>query len=414
MQTIIMFKKQRHLFKNAAFRNFLLSCILAMFGNGLTYIVMVWALMQYDASVVSTAILMACFWLPNVVLGPFLGVLADRCNRKKLLTITVLLRALCLFAFAVLTSKNYASAFAIYTLAAIIGTLLASYIPVAMAFVREIVSTEEDLLYANAMLDTAYEIGAVLGMGCAGFILASTSFAMCFLINGACYLFATLFILLIRHEAKHSINPLQESFFQQFVAGGRYIVSRVPVLFIYLVQGLFFICYMTAPVLLAPFAKSVLHSDVSQFGWLESMLSAGIIVGGFLSPWLATVFTLWRVVFAQVIIGIVSFYLFSHTQSTELAIFYHFFIGFSFSSWALLTTLAQELTDLKYQGRVQSLFNSLSGVVIVVFYYVLARWKDIPLAQLYNAEIVLLLLAAVILIVMTIIRSRSVVSLQNT
>lgn len=395
-----MFSKQYELFQHDAFRHFTLSCALAMFGNGLTYIIMIWALMRFDASVVSTAILMACFWLPNVLLGPFLGVVADRCNRKFLLLTTNSLRAICLLGFAFIAYRNEISPFAIYCLATVLGTLLAAYIPAAMTFVREIVNTEDDLLYANAMVDTAYEIGAVLGMGGAGLILAGTSFATCFVLNGLTYLCATLFLWRISYCSDKQKEQNCESFFQQFLQGGRYIIARVPVLLIYLIQGLFFICYMTAPVLLAPFAKSVLHSSVAQFGWLEAMLSAGIVVGGFLSPWLASVFSLLRVIFAQVLIGIVAFYLFSHTQSVSWAIFYHFFIGFSFSSWALLTTLAQEITDLDYQGRVQSLFNSMSGAIIIVFYYILAQWKNAPVTQLYIGEICLLLIAGALLIIM--------------
>lgn len=282
-----MFSKQFYLFNNAAFRHFTLSCALAMFGNGLTYIIMIWLLMRFDTSVVSTAILMACFWLPNVLFGPFLGVIADRCNRKFLLLLTNGLRAVCLFSFALIAYHNQISPLAVYVLATVLGTILAAYIPTAMTFVREIVTDTDDLLYANAMVDTAYEVGAVLGMGGAGLILASTSFASCFVINALCYVVATVLIGLISYQGVNAERQAKESFMQQFVQGGRYIIKRVPILLIYLIQGLFFICYMTAPVLLAPFAKVVLHSSVKQFGWLEAMLSSGIVAGGFLSPWLA-------------------------------------------------------------------------------------------------------------------------------
>lgn len=371
-----------------------------MFGNGLTYIIMIWVLMRFDASVVSTAILMTCFWLPNVLFGPFLGVLADRCNRKLMLLFTNGIRAVILFCFALIAYQNQINPFAIYCLAILLGTLLAAYIPTGMSFVRELVSDNKELLYANAMVDTAYEIGAVVGMGGAGLILAITSFATCYIINGLCYLLATIFIALIPYKPAKSSNKHNESFFTQFLEGGRYIVKRVPLLLIYLVQGLFFICYMTAPVLLAPFAKLVLHSSVAQFGWLEAMLSVGIVVGGFLSPWLAEKFSLLRVILGQIILGIVVFYLFSHTQSVSWAIFYHFFIGFTFSSWALITTLAQEMTDINYQGRVQSLFNSLSGSIIILFYFILAQWKDVPITQLYQGEICILALASLLLLIM--------------
>lgn len=402
-----MFHEQYRLFRDKSFRRFILSCMLAMFGNGLTYIIMIWALMRFNPSVTSTATLMACFWLPNVLLGPFFGVLADRWNRKYLLLTANSLRAGCLFIFALL-ANNHMTASAIYFLAAIIGTVLASYIPVAMTFVRELV-TKEDLLYSNAMVDIAYELGAVMGMGGAGLILAITSFQTCFLINSCCYLLATVLIFRIPYQYKGSLLEVKESFWTQFLRGGRYIISYPSLLLIYLTQGLFFVCYMTAPVLLAPYAKVVLHSDVSQFGWLEAMLSLGIIIGGFLSPLLAAKFSLFKVVLGQILLGIVGFYLFSHTINASFAIFYHFLIGLSFSGWALLTTMAQEMTDLDFQGRVQSLFNSVSGAIIIGFYYLLAQWKDTPITKLYSGEIGLLLLAIFFLILLIFRRQRELV-----
>ncbi|KTD49981.1 drug:proton antiporter [Legionella quinlivanii] len=390
-----MFSNQYRVLRDAKFRRFTLSCMLAMFGNGLTYIIMVWALMRFDTSVVSTSILMACFWLPNVLLGPFFGVLADRWNRKTLLLIANGSRAMVLFGFAYLANDHMTSV-SIYILAALIGTLLAAYIPVAMSFVRELVK-EEELLAGNAMVDIAYELGAVAGMGGAGFILASASFAGCFAINAVCYVIATLLLLGIPFVKKSNEEKKEISFFRQFIEGGRYILARRTLLLLYLTQGLFFVSYMTAPVLLAPYAKTVLNSNVTQFGWLEAMLSLGIILGGFFNPWLASMFSMFKVIVAEILAGVVGFYLFSHTSNIHLAIFYHFLIGLSFSSWALLTTLAQEMTALDFQGRVQSLFNSVSGVVIVLFYYLLAKWKDIPVQKLYSGEIVLLLIALILL-----------------
>lgn len=390
-----MLSNQIKLFKNRAFALFTLSCGLAMFGNGLTYIIMVWTLMRFSPSVTSTALLMTCFWLPNVLLGPFFGVIADRANRKKLLILVNGLRALCLFGFAFLAASAL-NALAVYLLALIIGTLLSIYIPLAMTFVRELVS-KKDLLYSNATVDIAYEFGAVLGMGGAGVILATTSSVWCFIINGCCYLVAMVLVFGIAYRRERDEEDCRESLLQEFIQGGRYILAHPPILLIYMVQGLFFVCIMTAPVLLAPFATTVLHSNVSQFGWLESMLSVGIVIGGVVSPWLANRFLIQRVILFQIGLAIVAFYLFSHSEQIRSAEFFHFLIGFSFSAWALLTTLAQQLTALAYQGRVQSLFNSVSGVVIVLFYYILAHLKHAPIISLYWGEMILLIIAGLLM-----------------
>ncbi len=391
-----MFTQQTELFKNPAFRAYFFSCMLAMFGNGLTYIIMIWVLMQFNGSVGSTAMLMTCFWLPNVLLSPYFGVLADRSNRKNMLLIANGSRALCLFIFA-WYSQYYLSATSVYCIAVVVGCVLASYTPAAMTFIREIMP-EDQMMYANSMIDIAYEMGAVMGMGGAGLILAVASIPVCFAINGFCYLLATLLIKGIVYQNKNTREQKSERFLTQLFQGWTYLSKRVPLIMLYLVQALFFVCYMTAPVLLGPFATSVLHADVMQFGLLEAMLSVGIIMGGFACPWFAKRYSIQSVILFLTGIGIAAFYLFSHTTDIYWAYAFHFLIGLSFSVWALLITLAQEMTDIKVQGRVQSLFNSFSGLLILGFYYIIGHWNDLPIISLYRGELILLSLSGVIML----------------
>ncbi|QBR83906.1 MFS transporter [Legionella israelensis] len=393
-----MFSQQYEIFKNKAFRTYFFSCMLAMFGNGLTYIIMVWVLMQFNSNIGSTVILMTCFWLPNVLLSPFFGVLADRISRKRLLLISNGLRASLLFIFA-FASQYYLSPLSIYFLAIFVGCILAAYIPAAMTFIREIMPAEQ-MLYANSLVDIAYEMGAVLGMGGAGLILALTSVPACFAINGICYLLAMFLIKSISYKKNEDITKEKERFFVQLSQGWSYLRTRFILVMIYLVQALFFIAYMTVPVLLAPFAKSILHADVMQFGILEATLSVGIILGGFLSPYFASRYGIQSVILSLTGLGIAAFYLFSHSIDIHWAYFFHFLLGLSLSVWALLITLAQEMTALNYQGRVQSLFNSFSGIMILAFYYLLAHWQNLPLKMLYRAELILLTMAGFIMIIM--------------
>ena len=79
------FKDRLDLFKIKSFRHYVISCALAMFGNGLTYVAMTWLLVKNGHQVTAIAILMACFWLPNIVLGPLAGVIVDKYHRKTLL-----------------------------------------------------------------------------------------------------------------------------------------------------------------------------------------------------------------------------------------------------------------------------------------------------------------------------------------
>ena len=46
-------------------------------------------------------------------------------------------------------------------------------------------------------------------------------------------------------------------------------------------------------------------------------------------------------------------------------------MGISLGIWALMMTKAQEATDLDYQGRVQSVFNSLMAFALVILYLII-------------------------------------------
>lgn len=399
----MIFNVSYQLLHNRSLNRFTLSCLLTMFGNGLTYIIMVWMLMRIDASVTSIAILMTCYWLPNVLFGPLFGVFADRYSGKNLLRSVNGLRAVVVLAFAWYFQTNL-SVQSIYALAAITGILQTIYLSTVMTFVRELVD-ESDLIYANSLVDIAYEIGYILGTGSAGLIMSFLAIPTCFAIDGACYLIA--FALLHVKSQPKSNNLKNHSFLEQLKQGCNYITSRPALLLIYLVQTLFFISYMTAPVLLAPYATLVLHANIAQFGLLEAILSIGIIFGSLLSPWLASLYSLTRLIMVYIFIGIIAFCFFSHTTNLNWAIFYHFLLGYSFSAWALITTLLQEMTDLKYQGRVQSLFNSVSGILIIIFYYMFTRWKNWPISTLYSGEVILLIIAAVIMMIFSLYKSKN-------
>jgi MFS family permease len=373
----------------------------AMFGNGLTYITLSWCLAKGEHNVAAISGLMFCFWLPNILLSPFLGVVADRFDKKQILFSCSFSR-MCLFLVFYGLFTFYNSNAFIYLLALIIGCIISLYIPAAMAYVREIVD-ESDLLNANATADMAYELGAVLGMGSSGVIIAVFGESSALLINAFCYFIAMVFIQKIPNDLKRKNKETSKStYFEDLKEGFDYLLQNPYLLGLYCIQMLTFASYMTAPVLLVPFAKSVLHASVSEFGLIEGAMSLGMVFGGLLSPYLASQYGSLRVICLQVTIGAICFVCFSHSHLMMSALTAYLVIGFSFSAWALITTLAQEKTEMAFQGRVQSLFNSVSGLFILAFYLVLGSLGEtFPVANLYWVEVMLLTVCASLILTLS-------------
>ncbi|MCH9769846.1 MAG: MFS transporter, partial [Gammaproteobacteria bacterium] len=350
--------------RNPAFRHYVQSCVIANLGSGMGYIAMTWQIVSLGGSVQAVAIMALAFWLPSLLFGPLLGVLADRFSRKKIMLTANLVRALALLVMAWIMHYKQ-SLLLVDVLAFSQGFFVALFWPAAVAFIREIVSTEE-LLYANATIDMSYEFGNIFGYGVAGGVIILLSMSGAYVVNALCFVLASIFLLQIKQTSfanKKSAKKLTK-FWLDLRLGLRYISRQPALLLIYTVQLLLFIQYQTAPTLLAPFVKDILHAKVNTFGVIELSCSMGVLVGGLLLPWLAQKISLLRTSILAIILLALSYILFSLNHNLWLANGLYFLMGVGFAIWALLLTQAQKITALSYQGRTQATFNSLASTIV--------------------------------------------------
>lgn len=390
-------KKRLALLRLPSFRSYLLSCVLATMGGGLTYIALIWLVLSDQNTIGSVAMTMLCFWLPGVILGPLMGVIVDRVkSRNRLLIFSNWARAAVLLGFGI-AFYWHQSVVEIYVLALVLGLFFTIYMPASFRLTREIVEPNQ-LLYANATIDMVFEVGNMVGMGLAGLLIAWVKSGGTMIINGVLFVIAgaALFFVKPIHPDTSTATPID--IVGDFKAGLQYMLSNRSILLLYSIQLFVFIEYLTAPVLLAPYARNILHANAAEFGHIEMMLSIGAIIGGLFFAWLADVFGLYRcVIIATLVLGI-SFFLFSHNHAVINAEILYFVIGICFAMWPLVITRAQESTDISYQGRVQSCFNSLSGLMIVLIYLAVKLGSHvISIQMLYWVEIMFTMITFLLL-----------------
>lgn len=393
-------QKRLALLKRPPFLLYMLGFLFAAIGNGLGYIAMSWIVVSYHNSVTAMVILMASFWAPNVVLGPLMGVLADRLSRKWIIISSNFFRAI-IFIFFSFYLKHHFHVATVYWMMFFTGVAFSAFFSSAMSFMRELVP-EKDLMYANSTVDIIYEVGNVIGMGFAGFLIAWTSAETAIFINGLTFLIATISMLLISKKALcHGNESVKNKIrlFNDYYLGLRYLFQRKQLMSIYTIQLLIFITFLTAPLLLVPFSKNILHATVAQFGAIEAAASVGIVIGGIIMPWLADMFGLFKTLLIFHVVLCVTFLFFGYNRAINLAVMMYFVIGFASAVWPLIITKAQSLTELNFQGRVQSTFNSLSGALMMLFYLnmgYLGKYYDVT--HLYLIEVAITGLAIAFLV----------------
>lgn len=392
-------KQQLHLFKNHSYSWFLFNSLLATLGNGIAYVALTWIVIKAHSTPSSVAILMISFWLPMVIFGPFSGVLSDRFHRVSVMIVSNIVRAVVLIACGIYLQTHY-NLYLIYAVTFINGLMFSLYSPAVLTFVRELV-TKKQLLFANTQLDITYEVGNVLGMALAGFVMALFSSGASLIINGTLFVVASIALLFVKYESTHDQMERRKlaDVYLDFKRGLRYLLDRRALCAIYSIQLIIFVQFMTGPILLAPFAHNILHTTAGQFGQIEASLSAGVVIGGLMNPFLVSRFGLYKLLIIETLLGCISFRLFSMSHHFILAALFYLLIGIAVSAWPLMVTRAQQLTDLSYQGRVQGVFNSLSGMGILLLYLVVFLVGDVlSIKTMYLFEVLLGIVILILLI----------------
>lgn len=378
-------------------RWFAFNGIFANFSNGLTYIAMTWIILSEKNSISALAILMICFWGPTVFLGPLCGVIADHYPRKNILILSNASRGLFLLGLVIIEKITHRQIYITALFLSIMGNL---YGPAAFAYIREIVPTDK-MFQANTIVALSYEIGNVVGMGCAGLLMSLYPTRMVVFTSGVLFLISALCLTVIKTTPAipiHQIQRIKHSIFKSMKEGLMYIFKVKNIRVLYTVQLFLMINFLTSPILLAPFAKNILQANTSQFGAIQACLSLGIITGGLISPWLLEIWQLRKIVILKTTAIMLLFLLFSITSNIFIAKIIHFCLGFSLVAWTLVITQAQLGTEINYQARAQSAFNSIAASIILLIYIVLHLGGDlISLRALYVSEALFAGIAAYLL-----------------
>jgi len=373
LNQISYWRQQKQLLTNRSFQFYLYSSIAGTFASGLVYIVIIWMILQFNQSVNATLFGMILFWLPSLLLSPHLGALVDHYDRKKLIIAAELVRAVMFtgFGFLLLYEPNLWS---IYLMLVLGGCFAALYKPLLPAFVHELVP-EEQLVYANANINMAYELGNIIGRGILTVaVLTFIGTYEALFIVAALYVISAATMIPVKRYHIQEYTPKREklAFFKSISDGYRYLFSNKRLFLYALVQAFVVMSLMAAPVLVGPYVKTILHAGSRIFGISEAVISIGAILGAFFWSYLANYLSEESCLAIASVLAGLSYITLGTTAGLHYALIAFLVLGFSWGSFALIMSTVQTLTDKNYQGRVQAAIGAAVTLVFIGFSIFLA------------------------------------------
>ena len=255
----------------------------AMSNFGLT----LWA---YEITGRATPLAMIGFFFvtPMVVLGPFIGVLVDRGNRKAMMMLSDLGAALASTIVLILYATGHLQIWHLYVTATISGTLQGFQWPAYSAAIS-LMLPKEQYARANGMMEMAGNASLVLAPLLAGTLIGPLGLAGLLIIDLVCAAVAIGALMVIHVPQPAPTEAGREAagnFLQEAIYGFRHIFARPSLLGLQTVflVGNFFSGLAYAVV--APMILGRTGNNELIFGSVQSAGAIGGVIGGLaMSAW---------------------------------------------------------------------------------------------------------------------------------
>ena len=330
---------------------------LAVLGTWVQQVAMMWLVYRLTDSAFWLGVTAFAAQFPLLVLAPLGGVWSDRFDRKRLIMIAQTIALVQALVLAVLDYSGLIQVWHVLVMALALGCVVAIETPVRQSFTKELVPSVADLPSAIALNGVIQNGGRMIGPTLAGLLIATTSEAFCFLVNGVSKL-AVLMALMALHlprELKASrATPLHEGFLQ----GIEYCRGSVPVRELLPVLGVIAFAATPYQSLMPVFATKIFAGGPHTLGWLLGAAGLGGCCGLITLASRPDVRGLSRWIVAGAASAGLSLMLFAESTLLWLSIGAIAVTGFSLIICAVsISTILQTIVPDQMRGRVMGFFT---------------------------------------------------------
>ncbi|MFE5732536.1 MFS transporter [Streptomyces sp. NPDC056528] len=342
----------------------LASVTVSSLGDGIRLVAMPLLAYSLTGSAVDISFIMVVAALPGLVLGPVVGVVVDRFDRRRVLLASNLLSAALALVFAAVITADAVELWQVYAMtgALAIADLFAESTTFAMISVPvppELLEKANSRFFSVRML-TQQVIGSPVAS-----VLFGVAMSAPFLAEGGLFLAAGVIVLFVPvlkrpptgpgPEERRDAEEPRASIPAQMREGFR-IIRRIPMLrAILLSDALLNFWMLIATALMVVFAKEELGLNDTQFALMFSAAALGGVLGGaLLPPVVRRVGVQWTMVLTLVVTGAGRLAL-GLASGPWLVIGTFFVCGASYFMWDVaVASYQQRVTPNHLQGRVHA------------------------------------------------------------
>lgn len=348
-------------------------------------------------SAMSVGLMLMATAAPSLLVGLFAGVFVDRYDRRKIMIMADILRALLVVLVPFLVPLNVIWLYVVVMLTSAIGQF---FDPAHESTLPEVAS-EKELAAANSLMAISSFGSTAVGFAAAGLIASAADISWAFYLDAVSFVVSAVCIYLINVKP---VQPEEDTsaavVIKNLRAGVRQLFNTPILRSLFSVQVLVLVSFGLSNALLLPFALRALKATEFEYGLQEGITSVGFVIGSLLmaniidrmkeGAWLAISFL------GMAAAGVI----YSFLNSIPLAILLIAISGFFNAPSAIARRLVvQRNTPREMRGRVNSVFFVARDVFFLIGMAAagLADLMDVRLLFLISS--ILLLIAGLVVLV---------------
>lgn len=329
---------------------------ISLIGTWMQQIALSWLIYRLTGSVFLLGLISFTSQIPNFVLSPFTGVITDRYNRLKIMTIAQALFMLEALTMTVLVMSGQIEVWQIIVLSVFFGIISAFEAPARQSLTVDLINNPKHLGNAIALNSALFNAARLIGPAIAGLTIAAVGEGVSFLLNTISYLGVIGALLMVKLPVKTS-TPEHRDFKESFSEGFRYTFNTFPLRILILILAIVSLSGYPFIVLLPAYAKEILHGGSDTLGFLMSGLGAGALLGALIMAARKTVLGLGRIISWHMGLMGIAVILAGISNQLGYSLMILFFAGLSMIlSLSSVNIMIQSLADEDKRGRVMSFY----------------------------------------------------------
>ena len=319
-----------------------------------------------DPFLVSMAVLAQV--LPPLLFGLFAGGVADRVDRRRVVIVVNLARALMLGVLALTVATDTVNIAIVLGSLFVLGTA-ETFADVAAGSLLPRVVARADLGVANARLQGAFLATNQLIAPPIGAFLFVAGAALPFAVDAACFALGALLItrVVASGGGEADTGERRGSLLSEMAEGLRWLIAHPPMRTLALTIVAFNMTWGAAWSVLVLYARDLLGMDAIGYGLMTTAVAIGGLIGTASYGWLERRFSLGDIMRVGLLIETGTHLVFALTRSPEVALITMVLFGAHGFIWATTaTTIRQRAVPDALLGRVTGIYTVgiFGGIVI--------------------------------------------------